>query len=45
MYSEIIINASKITDCENCNNFYNCDNFYDDKNIIKCAIKKLIDEL
>ena len=46
MYSEeLIINASKIAKCENCKSFYDCDTFYDEKNIIKCAINKLVKEL
>lgn len=42
---ELIINASKIAKCEKCNMFHDCDSFYDHKNIIKCAINKLIEEL
>ena len=34
-----------IAKCDDCSSFYDCDSFYDDKNIIKCAIKKLIEEL
>ena len=42
---ELIINASKIAKCDDCSSFYDCDSFYDEKNIIKCAIKKLLEEL
>ena len=34
-----------IAKCDECYKFFDCDSFYDDKNIIKCAIKELIEEL